>query len=158
MKRITFLLSSAVLLSAFALVSCKEDNYLDWKYMNQQWLESHQNDSEWITTESGLQYRIIYGGYEDDARTPSSKSEVYVSYTGTYINGVRFDSAENGRLNVSSTVPGFQEGLKMMRRYAVYEFRIPYELGYGKKGSGAIPPYTTLLFRVTMNNFRTVQQ
>ena len=42
-----------------------------------------------------------------------------------------------------------------MRKNAIYEFRIPQELGYGEEGSSPIPPYTTLIFRVELHDFQT---
>ena len=57
---------------------------------------------------------------------------------------------------VSDFVPGFSEGLKKMHEFGIYEFYIPYDLGYGIDGTGLegtsshIPPYSTLIFRVEL--------
>jgi FKBP-type peptidyl-prolyl cis-trans isomerase FklB len=59
---------------------------------------------------------------------------------------------------VNALVDGFREGLKVMNETGIYEFYIPYELGYGIKGAGTegtsshIPPYSTLIFHVTLND------
>ncbi len=153
MKRITLFLLFFISLSFISLTSCKEDKYLDWRYINQQWLEQHKNDEGWKTTASGLQYKVIYEGIGDDR--PSSKSAVTIAYTGTYINGVSFDSTTGYSGYLSSFVAGFQEGLKLMKENAIYEFRIPYELGYGDEGGSTIPPYTTLIFSVELKDFWT---
>lgn len=150
------LLAAATLLAALAFSSCERDKYLDWKYINQSWYDEHKNDEGWHTTESGLMYRVIYDGIGD--LKPGSKSAVLVSYRGTYFNGNEFDSGEMATLSVSGVVEGFAEGLKMMRKNAIYEFRIPQELGYGEEGSSPIPPYTTLIFRVELHDFQTLSQ
>ena len=150
------LLAAAALLATFAFSSCERDKYLDWKYINQSWYDEHKNDEGWHTTESGLMYRVIYDGIGD--LKPGSKSAVLVSYRGTYFNGNEFDSGEMATLSVSGVVEGFAEGLKMMRKNAIYEFRIPQELGYGEEGSSPIPPYTTLIFRVELHDFQTISQ
>lgn len=153
MKRTTYLLLAAAFFSLMSFSSCERDKYLDWKYLNQSWYNEHKNDEGWNTTESGLQYKIINEGIGD--KRPNSKSGVLVTYSGTYINGKEFDSAENSYLTVSGVVSGFGEALKLMKQNAIYEIRVPYEIGYGEDGNGAIPPYTTLIFRITLNQFWT---
>lgn len=149
MKRITLFLLLFVTIASFT--SCKKDKYLDWKYLNEQWLNEHREEAGWITTESGLQYRKIKDGIGDF--TPSWKSYVIVSYTGSYVTGKTFETTEGGYLKVSDVVPGMQEALKMMKQNSIYELRIPQDIAYGKDGSGAIPPYSVLLFRIELSNF-----
>jgi FKBP-type peptidyl-prolyl cis-trans isomerase len=72
------------------------------------------------------------------------------------INGHEFDADDNYSENVNMFVPGFTEGLKLMKEFGIYEFYIPYDLGYGitEKGTEGtkshIPPYSTLIFRVEL--------
>ena len=156
MKRVIQILSLFVFIAVF--YSCKEDKYLDWKYVNERWLIEHQ-DSTWKTTASGLQYRVIYSGIGNSR--PSTKSLVNVNYTGSYISGKLFRNYPTGAsLYVGEQVAGLQEGLMMMTRNAIYEFRVPQELGYGKDGGndGAIPPYSTLIYRVQLKDFTTIGQ
>ncbi len=147
------LLAAFPLITLLSLTSCDRDNYLDWKYLNQSWFDAHQNDEGWQTTESGLMYRVIYEGIGD--LKPGNKSIVYITYSGTFFNGYEFDSSDYSSMYVSDLCEGFIEGLKMMKQNAIYEFRIPYELGYGEDGSSPIPPYTVLIFKVELHNFWT---
>ena len=76
--------------------------------------------------------------------------------SGKLITGFEFDANSNYDGYVSTFVPGFSEGLKLMKEFGVYELYIPYELAYGIEGSGTegtsshIPPYSTLIFRVEL--------
>lgn len=81
-------------------------------------------------TESGLQYRIIEDG---DGEKPGPASEVRVKYTGTYTNGYVFDQTkgnETAEFSVSGVIPGFSEGLQLMKEGSIYELFLTPELGY----------------------------
>ena len=61
MKRLIY--SAFVLITlTFVLSSCDEDKYLEWKYLNETWLEQHKSDSGFVQTESGLCYKVIHQG------------------------------------------------------------------------------------------------
>lgn len=139
-----------LLLTVFALVfsSCEEDEYGDWKTLNDQWLATHQNDEGFTRTESGLCYKIIHQGY---LRYPNSSSIIDVTFEGKMIDGTVFDSGRYYNY-LSSTIKGWQEGLKLMRGGARFIFYVPSELGYGEEGVSDIPPHTTLIFDVTLNS------
>ncbi len=145
-------------LLAVLLGGCKEDNWMDWKLQNQMWLEQNAQKEGVQTTESGLQYRILYEGNTSDTK-PDNASTVICNYTGTLINGYKFDSATNATLSVSGVVEGFAEGIKKIHAHGDIELFVPYELGYGEKGQGSegslaatyIPPYSTLIFRVHLS-------
>lgn len=103
-------------------------------------------------TDSGLQYRIIEEGEGD---TPKSTEQVTVHYTGKLIDGTVFDSSvqrgEPTQFGVTQVIPGWVEGLQLMKPGAKYEFFIPQELAYGAQGSqGAIPPFSALIFEVEL--------
>lgn len=153
MKRINLLFPLFVFVFVFSLTSCKEDKYLDWKYLNEQWLSSNYDpeDNSWKMTESGLQYKVIYEGV--GPYIVGDKSLVTFVREGKYIDGSVFQqrAVVYSYLSDTSTIPeGLKEGLKMMRQDAIYEFRVPYGIGYGKDGAGAIPPYSTLLYRIEL--------
>ena len=159
MKHIKFLLSLFILSSVFMFTSCKEDQHLDWKYINQRWYNQEKQKAEWQITDSGILYKVINGGIGDNNYTgrPSDKSAVTIAYTGSFFNDESFDNNDQYSDRLSSFVLGFQESLKMMKTNAIYEVVIPYELGYGKDGGARIPPYTTLKFRIELIDFWTVQ-
>lgn len=103
-------------------------------------------------TDSGLQYRVIEEGEGD---TPKSSDQVTVHYTGKLVDGTVFDSSiprgEPTQFGVTQVIPGWVEGLQLMKPGAKYEFFIPQELAYGERGSqGAIPPYSALIFEVEL--------
>ena len=144
-----------LLLSVIALSSCKQNNWLDWKTQNEIWLAANAKNPEVHTTHTGLQYRCIDEGLDNLPRVDDTK-KVTIKYSGKLINGCVFDASDNYSEYVSAFVPGFSEGLKLMKEFGVYEFYIPYDLAYGQEGAGTegtskhIPPYSTLIFRVEL--------
>ena len=144
-----------LLLSVIALSSCKQNNWLDWKTQNELWLINNAKDPEVHTTHTGLQYKCIVPGEPNTPRVDDAKM-VTINYSGKLINGYKFDANEKYSDYVNVFVPGFTEGLKLMKEFGIYEFYIPYELGYGitEKGTEGtkshIPPYSTLIFRVEL--------
>lgn len=103
-------------------------------------------------TDSGLQYRVVEEG---SGETPQSTDQVTVHYTGKLIDGTVFDSSvergEPTQFGVTQVIPGWVEGLQLMKPGAKYEFFIPQELAYGAQGSqGAIPPFSALIFEVEL--------
>lgn len=135
--------------------SCKQNDWLDWKAQNELWLAQNAQRDGVQTSPSGLQYKCIREGEEGFAR-PDDTKMVTIKYSGKLINGYQFDASDSYKGYVSNFVPGFTEGLKKMKQFGIYEFYIPYDLGYGINGRGTegtsshIPPYSTLIFRVEL--------
>src|SRR5690625_4763535 len=104
------------------------------------------------TTESGLQYRVIEEG---DGARPAAEDRVTVHYTGTLIDGTKFDSShdrgEPATFALNQVIPGWTEGLQLMEEGSTYEFFIPSDLAYGEQGRpGPIGPNSTLIFEVEL--------
>lgn len=105
-----------------------------------------------ITTPSGLQIEIIREG---TGEIPDISDVVRVHYQGTTIDGAIFDSTlERGQpleLPLDMVIPGWSEGLRMMREGGTARLFIPPELAYGSQGAGGvIAPNATLIFEVEL--------
>ncbi|HEY5592261.1 MAG TPA: FKBP-type peptidyl-prolyl cis-trans isomerase [Paludibacter sp.] len=148
MKRAA-LISLFFFLLIILYTSCKEDVYTDWKIQNEQWYATHKSDSGFVTTSSGLCYKVIHQGY---LRKPTANSIVYATYKGKLIDGSTFDSGTDAYLGkVSGLVPGFQEGIKKMNGGGSYIFYIPSALAYDTVSTNAaIPPHSNLIFEVDL--------
>lgn len=100
-------------------------------------------------TESGLVYKVIAEG---EGTTIKASDRVKVKYTGKHIDGKEFDSSgdETRTFSPSGVVPGFGEGLKMMKPGAHYILYIPGDLAYGVQGQpyAGIKSNETLVFDV----------
>lgn len=146
MKRITFP-ALFLLLLTLVQISCKEDTFIDWKILNDNWYEKHKTDKDYKITESGLCYRVIEQG---KMRRPNSSSNVTVKYTGKLINGIVFDKSDSFQTNLSQVIKGWTEGITKMNVGGHYLLYIPADLAYGKAGRGNIPPYSVLIFDITL--------
>ena len=109
----------------------------------------------WTTTESGLQYRRE-GRAKRDGAMPGPTDTVQVHYEGTFIDGRVFDSSyERGEpieFPLNRVIPGWTEGVQLMRVGETFNFVIPADLAYGERGAGGgeIPPNSALLFKVEL--------
>lgn len=105
------------------------------------------------TTASGLQYQVITEG---TGPKPKATDTVTVHYTGTLIDGTKFDSSYDhggpATLPLQAVVPGWREGIQLMGVGSKYRLWIPASLGYGATGTpgGPIPPNATLVFEVEL--------
>lgn len=101
---------------------------------------------------SGLQYTVITEG---TGAQPLATDRVKCHYEGTLTNGQVFDSSyrrgEPAVFPLNGVIPGWTEGVQLMKEGAKYRFFIPYNLAYGEQGAGqAIPPYAALIFDVEL--------
>ncbi|MBO4465564.1 MAG: FKBP-type peptidyl-prolyl cis-trans isomerase [Bacteroidales bacterium] len=103
-------------------------------------------------TASGLQYKVISEG---TGANPTGRSRVKCHYEGKLSNGQIFDSSyqrgEPAVFGLDQVIPGWTEGLQLMKVGAKYEFTIPPALGYGEAGiEGVIPGNSVLIFVVEL--------
>jgi len=98
---------------------------------------------------SGLQYKVIKAG---EGEIPQASDEVEVIYEGRLIDGTVFDAtskhggAKTDKFRAGSLIKGWTEALTTMPVGSKWELYIPYELAYGERQAGQIPPYSTLVF------------
>ena len=117
----------------------------------QDFLEQNKTRPEVTTLESGLQYEVLTPG---TGAKPLASDQVTVNYKGTLLNGFEFDSSykrgEPITFGLGQVIPGWTEGVQLMQEGAKYRFFIPYNLAYGSRDAGEIPPYSTLIFEVEL--------
>lgn len=102
-----------------------------------------------VTTPSGLVFQVITEG---EGPYPTDSDTVSVLYTGRLSDGDTFDTTEQPiDLKVAGVVPGFSEGLRMMKPGGRYRIVIPATLAYGKEGiRGVIPGGAAIDFTVDL--------
>ena len=104
------------------------------------------------TTPSGLQYKVILEGH---GKTPKATDTVRVNYRGTTIDGTEFDSSykrnEPIEFPLNGVIPGWTEGVQLMKEGGKIELFIPSNLAYGAQGAGGvIAPDSTLIFDIEL--------
>lgn len=116
-------------------------------------LEENKDKEGVMVTESGLQYKVIEEG---EGESPTAENVVRVHYEGKLIDGEVFDSSydrgEPAEFPLNRVIPGWTEGVQLMKEGATYEFYIPSELAYGARGPQGSPigPNSTLIFKVEL--------
>jgi FKBP-type peptidyl-prolyl cis-trans isomerase len=107
-----------------------------------------------ITTQSGLQYKVLQPGMGDP---PKGTDRVSIYFTGTLLDGTEFDGTDKrggqpAELPVGGNIPGFTEALLLMQPGAKFQIFIPPDLGYGPnvRPGSPIPPNAALIFDVEM--------
>jgi len=114
-------------------------------------LAQNKTQDGWTETASGLQYKTVTEG---TGPSPTADQTVKVHYAGTLIDGTQFDSSyERGEpveFPLSGVIPGWTEGVQLMKVGGKTEFAIPSDLAYGPQGRPSIPPNSVLLFTVEL--------
>ncbi|WP_276497649.1 FKBP-type peptidyl-prolyl cis-trans isomerase [Pontibacter litorisediminis] len=144
-----------LLFITLGFAACKKDNTpqreKDDKQI-QQYFQANGIDPATVTkTSSGLYYQQQQAGTGDKVFPGDS---VVVHYTGTFLNGTKFDSSvDRGKpfefkVGVGGVIPGWDEGLPYMREGEKARLFIPSHLGYGRMGGGSVPPNSPLIFEI----------
>lgn len=103
------------------------------------------------TTASGLKYAIIKEG---EGVTIQKGKQVVVNYSGFLLDGTKFDSSVERDepftlvAGIGQVIPGWDEGLLLLKKGSKARFIIPPALAYGARDLGKIPPNSTLVFDV----------
>lgn len=141
-----------------ALVGAAEDKRASMKeeqlqreldLIEQKWKDLEQS-------ESGLRYSILQKG--EGSTSPKMGTEVTVHYTGTLLDGRKFDSSIDrgapAKFKIGQVIPGWNEALMDMVKGEKRLLVIPPELAYGERGyPDVIPPNAFLVFEVELLDF-----
>jgi FKBP-type peptidyl-prolyl cis-trans isomerase FklB len=105
-----------------------------------------------VTTDSGLQYKILTTG---DGKQPKDTDTVTTHYKGTLIDGREFDSSykrdKPASFPVKGVIKGWTEALQLMHVGDKWQLFIPSELAYGAtKRSELIEANSTLVFEIEL--------
>ena len=103
----------------------------------------------------GTLYKVVKAG---DGAVAKLGETVNLAYEGRLVNGTVFDASSKHpgpdgttmQMIVGNSIPGFDEALKAMPAGSEWEIYIPYDQGYGPQGGGPFPPFSTLIFKVTL--------
>lgn len=123
------------------------------KQASAEFLETKAKEAGVKKLADGLMYKEISKGSGDERCTVNDS--VVVKYEGKLVNGTVFDSSENmpggsATLSLNSVIKGWQTAISQMPVGATWEVYIPYDQAYGEQGSGRIPPYSALTFKITL--------
>ena len=108
-----------------------------------------------ITTDSGLQYKVIEEG---DGPKPFEHCNVIVHQRCALLNGKIIEDTykenEPDEVPIDELIEGYREALLLMNKGGKSRFYIPPDLAWGNKGSGSkIPPNSVLVFDVRLVDF-----
>lgn len=120
---------------------------------NQVFLAENAKKPGVTATASGLQYQVVKKG-PDGGKQPTAASQVRVHYTGTKRDGTVFDSSvqrgEPAEFPLNGVIPGWTEGLQLMREGDTFRFTIPSDLAYGAGGPPGIGANQVLIFDIEL--------
>ena len=146
----TLALATAVItLSTSSLMAQDTNSNLE---KGQAFLKENASKPGVKTTPSGLQYKVITEGH---GKKPKATDTVLVHYRGTTIDGQEFDSSYKRNEPISfplnGVIPGWTEGVQLMKEGGKIQLFIPSNLAYGSRGAGGvIAPDSTLVFDIEL--------
>lgn len=174
MKILINTLFAVMLLSSLTMISCAEKNYLSTKDLEKSMVESPQTQADIDRnkiikfakaaklkgnfTSSGIFYVIENAG--DGLERPNENSNVTAHYTGTLLNGKKFDSSydrdEPLKFKPKQVIKGWQEAVRMLGKGGKGKFVIPSGLAYGERAVGdVIPANANLVFDMEVIDFKS---
>lgn len=105
-------------------------------------------------TDSGLRYKILQEG---SGKKATKEAGVSVHYKGQLLDGTVFDSSYKRKqpldfkVGIGQVIPGWDEGILLLKVGDKARFVIPSDLAYGARGAGGvIPPNAVLIFDVEL--------
>lgn len=98
------------------------------------------DEGDSVLVQPGDSVGVIYTGYMADGSGIFDESATWYPE----------DSIWHYRYLTNELIPGFDESIGQMSEGAYGYFLIPSILAYGSSGSGLIPPYSPLVFKIKM--------
>ncbi len=130
-----------------------QEEYAEEKEKNEAFMDDNSQKEGVLHLSDGVQYKVLKEG---KGAIPTIANSVKVKYEGRLINGEVFDSSVNQPDGVttfpplSNLIKGMQVALTKMPVGSEWEIYIPWHVGYGANGQRGIPPFSTLIFKVTL--------
>ena len=127
-------------------------NKREYADANRRWLEEKAAEEGVNALPGGIYYKVISQG-NDDGKNPTRRSIVTAHYTGTTINGKKFDSSRGGTplaVRLCDLIDGWIIAMQQMCVGDRWEVYIPAEKGYGKFSQPGIPGGSTLIFDIEL--------
>lgn len=127
-------------------------NKREYADANRRWLEEKAAEEGVNALPGGIYYKVISQG-NDDGMHPTRRSIVTAHYTGTTINGKKFDSSRGGTplaVRLCDLIDGWIIAMPQMCVGDRWEVYIPAEKGYGKFSQPGIPGGSTLIFDIEL--------
>lgn len=110
-------------------------------------------------TASGLIFIDVKKG---SGAHPKATDQVVVHYTGTLLDGTKFDSSvdrgEPATFGLNQVIPAWTEGIQLMGKGGKAKLIVPSSIGYGPQGNGPIPPFATLVFDVELIDIKAAEE
>ncbi len=127
-------------------------NKREYADANRRWLEEKAAEEGVNALPGGIYYKVISQG-NGDGKHPTRRSIVTAHYTGTTINGKKFDSSRGGTplaVRLCDLIDGWIIAMQQMCVGDRWEVYIPAEKGYGKFSQPGIPGGSTLIFDIEL--------
>lgn len=117
----------------------------------QEYLANFKKEKGVKTLDNGAMIKLSRAG---KGKTPKADDTVKVHYTGTLIDGTKFDSSrdrgEAFQTKLTDVIPCWTKAMQQMKRGAHAKVVCPPETAYGSRPVGQIPPNSVLVFDVEM--------
>jgi FKBP-type peptidyl-prolyl cis-trans isomerase len=134
-------------LNADAKVSREEKVLINLEY-----LEDNKKRESVKVLPSGLQYAVVREGKGE--KPEKETSMVKVNYRAFFVDGREFDSSyrKGGpeQFMLEESIPGWKEGIMLMKEGSRYRLFVPSDLAYGKEGMQDVPPDATIIYDVEL--------
>jgi FKBP-type peptidyl-prolyl cis-trans isomerase len=150
MRRLLLLLACALPLLA---TSCGDATFVEATVADTQFAASLDVDlAEYTVTPSGLYYRDLTTGAGATAAQGNAVAVHYALYLpdGELLESTPANDPYDFQLGVTNLIPGFTEGVRGMKVGGRRQILVPPSLGYGRAGSGPVPPNSVLVFRLEL--------